>query len=581
MKLLKWIDVKTIPLYYQIICLFIMILIPLYITGYILLNRSQEIVVEQINVSAIKNIEYFLNSLEHNFQSILKLEYDSMNDVDFDKYATKNLIVSDYELYSIYSRIRKRMITISNVSAFAEEVAVHFPEVDKTISSSTGLIGLSDKYRIFENLAANSLTARLYYIDNSIYLITASPANWIKHGSPKFIITAKLSNQYLQKSLLKTAQSEHGAVLLTNEHGWYLSSTSEVLSKDQLAQVMDGTAGKISGISSATFGDVDYLLSWQSLKDFSLKLIIVENLTKINQPVVQFRFFYTVLSILFLVLAFFYAILIRRLVKNPIKTLVDAFSSLQKGDFSRRLQVKPKNEIGYLYRRYNKMVETISHLIHEVYEAKLLAQRSELKHLQTQINPHFLYNCFFLLNGQLQLGDTETASEMARRLGKYFQFITRNDQDKIPLSAEYSQAITYIEIQRLRFGSRADIRYETLPYEIGDFPVPRLIIQPLVENAFEHGIRNIPSGGIVLLSASYHEGIIIISVEDNGEEFEEFRLDELTRSFLAGNGKAYLEGTALENIRKRLEISHGSTGYLTAERGRLGGLKISIVISTK
>ncbi|GJM75129.1 hypothetical protein HMSSN036_73450 [Paenibacillus macerans] len=104
-----------------------------------------------------------------------------------------------------------------------------------------------------------------------------------------------------------------------------------------------------------------------------------------------------------------------------------------------------------------------------------MAQRAELKQLQSQINPHFLYNSFFILNTMAKTGDTERIEQFTTLLGEYFEFVTRNASDLVALEQEIHHARMYAEIQELRFSRRIQVRFDTLPDELRSIPVPRLI----------------------------------------------------------------------------------------------------------
>ena len=181
-----------------------------------------------------------------------------------------------------------------------------------------------------------------------------------------------------------------------------------------------------------------------------------------------------------------------------MEVLVDAFERMQNKDFDYQIRENVSNEFRYLYDSYNRMANNINELVHTVYESRILLRDAEYRYLQAQINPHFLYNCFFLLNGQIQLGDIDAASQMSRKLGRYFKFITHGEHATIPLADEYEQAMIYSEIQMLRFGTRLFIDCTPLPEALKAVKVPRLIIQPLIENAFEHGVRGYTNGEIRL-----------------------------------------------------------------------------------
>ena len=119
-----------------------------------------------------------------------------------------------------------------------------------------------------------------------------------------------------------------------------------------------------------------------------------------------------------------------------------------------------------------------------------MIQRAELKQLQSQINPHFLFNSYFLLHRLIKSRNFERAVEISKNMGTYFQFITRNASDTVSLLREYEHAEIYADIQSLRFEGRIAVEVEPLPLCCQSIMVPRLIIQPSIENAFAHRLEN-------------------------------------------------------------------------------------------
>jgi two-component system sensor histidine kinase YesM len=216
-----------------------------------------------------------------------------------------------------------------------------------------------------------------------------------------------------------------------------------------------------------------------------------------------------------------------RFINRPLSKLVNSFREVEGGNLEIRIRHDHNDEFGYLYKRFNAMVENLDVLIHQVYKQKILAQKAELKHLQSQINPHFLYNSFFSLHNMVVNGDYENVELFTRQLGTYFQFVTRSAADVIPLEKEVAHARIYADIQSRRFRNRIKLEFEDLPEELRNIPVPRLIVQPLIENAFEHGLKNTVSDGLLRVTFTSGDGRLVISVEDNGKEMSGAEIERL------------------------------------------------------
>ena len=138
-------------------------------------------------------------------------------------------------------------------------------------------------------------------------------------------------------------------------------------------------------------------------------------------------------------------------------------------------------EFADLFNSFNEMAEQLDELIQKEFQQTLLLEKAQLKQLQAQINPHFLYNSFFTLNQMIARDMKEPAKELSRELGVYFRFLTRNTSDEVPLSDEYEHARVYADIQGFRFDGRIKVEMDELDQQLAQITVPRLILQLMIK----------------------------------------------------------------------------------------------------
>jgi len=175
-------------------------------------------------------------------------------------------------------------------------------------------------------------------------------------------------------------------------------------------------------------------------------------------------------------------------------------------------------------------------------------------------------------------GDYENLERFTEQLGKYFQFITRSGADEVTLQKEVEHARVYTEIQAMRFSNRVKVFFDELPAEFSDIMVPRLILQPVIENAFEHGLSMKKQGGLLKVSFRKLDDELHIIVENNGEDISEERLNLLRERLSSKNDVTGEEITALQNINQRLKLKFGQEYGITVVKGDMGGFKVDIVI---
>lgn len=268
-----------------------------------------------------------------------------------------------------------------------------------------------------------------------------------------------------------------------------------------------------------------------------------------------------------------------RVLRKPIAELSQAFFQIENHEFDTRVGEPSVSDFIYLYNSFNSMAEKLDTLIQKELKHDLLLQKSQLKQLQAQINPHFLYNSFFMLNQMIARSMNDSARELTRELGTYFKYITRNYQDETPLEEEYQHAAVYASIQARRFEGRIVLKIDPLPEKYTKIKVPRLILQPILENAFQYGMaQKIRDGRIQMLFRTHPEHLEVI-IEDNGDTLPDSVLDRLrdTLSSIQANSHEG-ETTGLINIAKRLQLYYNRKDMLTVCRSPLGGLQVTILL---
>ncbi len=208
---------------------------------------------------------------------------------------------------------------------------------------------------------------------------------------------------------------------------------------------------------------------------------------------------------------------------------------------------------------------------------QILVSKANLKQLQSQINPHFMYNSYFILYRPIKRKDDANALKLAEYLGKFFQYVTRNADDEKKLSEEIDQARNYAVIQQFRFREAVDIQIDDVPDTIASVYVPRLILQPILENAFNY-VYEVTEGQTMVLRISYdvRSANLFDVIVENGGSIEESTIESIRERLKDPNDK--IETTALVNIHRRLQIYYGKESGLLVDRSALGGLRVTLHI---
>lgn len=259
---------------------------------------------------------------------------------------------------------------------------------------------------------------------------------------------------------------------------------------------------------------------------------------------------------------------------RPINRLSDAMHSVMNGNFELQLPNKRRDEIGELINSFNFMINKINTLIKEVYQERIAQRNAEMEALQTQINPHFLYNTLDSINWMLINKGENEISEIIISLGNLMRYSISKKGSLVPLEQEFKYILSYFRIQKNRLEERLNYEIE-LQEQIKGFMVPKLILQPLVENAITHGIEPKNKGGTVKIKACEDEGFVRITVLDDGIGMDE---EALNRLMLARENDDSYTNIGVRNVDRRIRLHYGDKYGLKLESTYGEGTRITIII---
>lgn len=273
-------------------------------------------------------------------------------------------------------------------------------------------------------------------------------------------------------------------------------------------------------------------------------------------------------NILVFILFLFY---VKRYIRKPVDVLSRAFSRMRNGEREVLVDEASKDEFNNLYIGFNDMSQELEVNIKENYLAQINLQREQLKQLQAQINPHFLYNTLLFIKIRIKRGDLEGAERLAGLLSEYFRFMNRNQRDVIPLEEELRCICTYMNIQMERFSNRFDFILDTCPEKLKNIPVPRLLLQPLVENAVKYGVERIEENGRIHLFYEEEDGRVRIIIEESGVEVTQEEVDRMNERIQKPSDDEEITSTI--NINRRIKLFYGDIYELRFEKTKSGVIR--------
>ncbi|MCL6585971.1 MAG: histidine kinase [Anoxybacillus sp.] len=267
------------------------------------------------------------------------------------------------------------------------------------------------------------------------------------------------------------------------------------------------------------------------------------------------------LFVLTTVLSIVFAIWLSRTIVIPIRRLVEAAKKISAGDLETYIpQLDGNDEIGLLGRTFQQMMENLRQLIAknmEMLEKEKLVSELELKALQSQINPHFLFNTLNVISKLAYIEGAERTSELTISTSNLLRYNLRKLDEPVTLREEVEHAKEYFSIQKARFRDRVMFQLD-IDETCLDQVIPCLTLQPLLENAFVHGIEGMEEGAIIQLSIRPRKNYIRITIADNGVGMEEdIRRAILQSSSYPFSKKGHSTGLGMSNVLRRLQLFYG------------------------
>jgi sensor histidine kinase YesM len=228
------------------------------------------------------------------------------------------------------------------------------------------------------------------------------------------------------------------------------------------------------------------------------------------------------------------------------------------------------DEIGILYKRFGEMIEKMNALIQDKYLNEIALLKSKMKNLVAQINSHFVFNTLENINGLAEIEEIENISVMSKSLGDMLRYSIDCEEDIVPLKSEIEQIGKYIGIQEIRFGKK--IHYQVnMEKEMLEHPVLKFMLQPIVENAIEHGLLARENEWQLVISAKAQNSRLRVTVRDNGIGIQESKLIQVRETIASGEIREKAEGRhhdiGLANINKRIRLLFGADFGLNIESG--------------
>ncbi len=314
------------------------------------------------------------------------------------------------------------------------------------------------------------------------------------------------------------------------------------------------SSGKLQ--SFERLGGTSYLLTIQPGSVLGGSFVMVSDLTGIVGKISQSRMFLMALIFTFIIaLTLIYEGITSVLLKRIYST-INAMRSLEEGNTNVKIEKPSDDEIGQLQLYFNKMVEKIDDLVEQNTKRSLLEKDAEIKALQNQINSHFLYNVLNNIEMMAVIDENYLIADTVTALGRLLRYSMNWKSQTVSLTGEVDYVKDYLQLFNIRFDNKIQLICD-ISKEAVNAIIPKMSMQPIVENAIVHGIENMARDAVIKIKVLKLDGDLMIEITDSGCGIDEATLKAINETIKNGKNNTGLTGIGLKNVQERIELSFG------------------------
>ncbi|MEC0369579.1 cache domain-containing sensor histidine kinase [Paenibacillus chibensis] len=479
---------------------------------------------------------------------------------------------NDFDLQlSIQRGIEGNIAFINNIKRGANSVYIFDEYGNGYYSSKDGAVRLdiADSYALWKDKVAVTHGEAMLFstqeyrsnLKSNRYAFTVVRKILDRSLNPIGLIAVDANISVIEDQVVELDKVTRGTSLIIDEQGNVIYDSGRKILATNASE--NPVVLKAEGSSGSFYDTVDskrQLYIYSTSPQTQWKVIIripVKELTKeadVTRNV-------TLVATLFIIgIALLASIILSFAFTKPMKKMIELMRRVQAGDLSVKFKVKHRDEIGQLGNQFNRMLSRIQHLIEDIYQIESQKKEAEMQALQSQINPHFVYNTLETIRMTAELNDDTDAADMISILGKMLRYsIGGHIHDEVAMREEMDHVVHYVQLLNYRYPSRFKLHLD-MPDPLKDYAVIRLLFQPIVENAVYHGLDDLKLKMNIWIEAEMTSGMTRIKIRDDGCGMDHRTLEALNQSLQSKTAPRRMEGSGgigLRNVHERICLHYG------------------------
>jgi two-component system sensor histidine kinase YesM len=567
-------------------------------SGALLYHNAADITTESASVHSSEVLQQAGNYLNEKLKSIITRGYALRTDSTFNTIATRYLISDETQYYAS---------ALSYFSSVFQEMRYSEPFISSVYlyTPKASFYDLSMPYRSDLSFMQTSMYKQIASMpEASVYWLPRLPSELYRQDSNvislvlRFSVNGYSEDLYMVISLkeeailqyLHNVQSEDGSFTsIIDKNNQAIASINSPLVQHIMEdpQVMSSILSGKSGSLMSKQGSNLYMLNYTGINVAPWTLVHVQSQKSLLDKLYSMKVYSSFILLVSITFSFGIAVLISSNISKPLALLEKSMNKVRFRQFDVQFEYPYEDEVGKLGRSFNIMKEEIHNLIRQkdgyisqlqmeqerVYAEQRLKRIAEIRALQSQMTPHFLYNTLDSIKWMAEKNNQFEISQMITALALFFRTSLNKGKEMIPLSEEVAHATSYLTIQEMRYRDRFTYEFHVDRW-IENQLVPNFILQPLIENAIYHGIKPMEKQGRIRIRTESAGDCMLLSVEDNGAGIHPVKLQLIRKRFQTIQADI-AEGYGLYNVNDRLKLIFGEEYGLDIESESGMGTKVT------
>jgi len=588
--------VKNISIKNKLILFFLIpIILPLLLSTIITLTRVKSVLEQNYRNSAIQTLNLLNKRIEDTLMTYEKVAFEIIGNQELNNVLMPSNSIDNIDVEFVNNVVLKSISNLVLAHKYIDSIFIQDTKGEKyyynKLYNKNSIQNLdSDKMSWYEDIK-NGVGKLLWKnvpiindsgeIENRLIL-----GGLIKDRSKIYLdktiayLVIDINNNAIYDLYKDVKISKNGFLVLLDDKGTMcFSPTTGLINKYILQNLYDTELSlKRSGALKWKIEGKEFNIVFETLEHTDWKLIAAIPSTDIDLQIVSIERYFYFISIIFGIVALILTFIISNSITQPIKQLRKNMKKVEHGDLDCNIKIKSFDEIGELSESFNNMVSKLKSLIKEAYEVKMREQDAQIRAIQAQLNPHFLYNTLDTINWMAILQGAEKASEMITCLSDLLRYSISKTNECVTIRDEINQIHNYIAIQKERYGDKfvCNIKVDE---NILDYKVFKLFLQPIVENAIIHGIHDLDEQGILEIEGymKAEDNTLVFNVIDNGIGMKQTQIMELLSKENPQASDGY-KGIGVTSIDRRIKLTYGDGFGIKIESFVGKGTKVLITI---